>query len=91
MASRRYWCQTGLQIFACGSITGDRRLLGTGNREPGTEALYRDDGDSSTRCRSLGMTRVFCRLPPAACRLPPAARRPPPAARRRQSPVAPLP
>ncbi len=45
-----------------------RARSGIGNRESGIEgtgnrALYREDGDSSTRCRSLGMTRPFSRRP----------------------------
>jgi len=53
------------------------RRLGTGNR---TDALYRDDGGSSARCRSLGMTRAFSPSP--------VVRPPSPAVASRQSPVA---
>ena len=63
-------------MLRCGS--GRRYVeLGTGNWEPGTEALYREDGDSSTRCRSLGMTRLLA-----------VARRPSPVPGSRQSPAA---
>src|SRR4029079_7432675 len=65
---------------------GAASLVGTEDRErgAGTEALYRDDGDSSTRCRSLGMTRAFSPSPvarrpsPVACRQSPVACRPSP-------------
>ena len=75
--ARRY-CRA---VFRCVGV--ESAVAGTGNWELGTVSLYRDDGDPSTRWRSLGMTRAFCRLPPAARRLPPVAR-----PRQCQSPVA---